>query len=409
MVRFINRQQPREPSTGEKLSGGLNEGMKMLQQYQEIQQQNQQLKQQNEQIKNNFGVDLSGVTDPDERKIILGQMLKQGAPQKPLTSLQQSQEDLNRQKIEALKGTQEAFGNIFGQNQGQGQMQPIGENQGPEGQQPSRRTIKDFDDQQLIDLASFEGQPGEMGIVANQAKMELQERKEKEKLERTEKTEKEKRDFEREKLERREAGEVTKPLMIELQQSRKNIPLQEQAIEDIKSAAPAVGTRDYLADITGFEPLRSSEGAQLKTAIKDFFLSDLTRVGARPNQWIEQQLADALPKLGRSPEANLITAAGMKFKVDLAKKRIELIDDLAERDMEKYGFQKKDIDSRANALMKPYVEQRKKDLIDEITKIKSDNKVEKGFTRMKNPETGETYDILENNVKEAKKAGWEII
>jgi hypothetical protein len=194
--------------------------------------------------------------------------------------------------------------------------------------------------------------------------------------------------------------------MLELQRARKNIPLQEQAIEDIKMAAPEVGGLDYLADVTGFEPLRSSEGAKLKTAIKDYFLTDLTRVGARPNMWVEQQLLDALPKIGRDAEANLITAEGLQFKLDLAKKRIDIIDDLSAKDTEKYGYVKGDIDSRASKLMKPFVEQAKKDLIDNITKIKKDAKPAKGYVRMINPDTGESWEILEGNMKEAKKAGW---
>ena len=42
--------------------------------------------------------------------------------------------------------------------------------------------------------------------------------------------------FSREKLERGEAKEITAPLFKELSTIRKNIPLQEQAIIDIKNA-----------------------------------------------------------------------------------------------------------------------------------------------------------------------------
>ncbi len=211
-----------------------------------------------------------------------------------------------------------------------------------------------------------------------------------------------------ESLERKEASEIVKPLMQELDEVRKNIPLQEQAIESIQRNVPDVQWQDYAAELTGFEPFRTAKGAELKTALKDFFLSDLTRAGSRPNQWIEQQLADALPKIGRSPEANGIVAEGMKFKVNVAKKRIEILDDLAESDRNKFGFVKPDIDSRAYKLLKPYVDQEKKDLIDNITNIKSSFKLDKGYTRMYNPKSGEVVDILDNNVKAARKDGWEM-
>jgi len=187
-----------------------------------------------------------------------------------------------------------------------------------------------------------------------------------------------------------------------MNQIRKNIPLQEQAILDIQEAAPNVSALDYFADVTGFEPLRSAEGAKLKTGIKDFFLSDLSRAGTRPNQWIEQQLADALPKIGRSTEANLITAEGLKFKVDLAKKRLETIDKLAEEDRKKYGFVKGDIDSRAYNEIKKYSIDRQKQLKDNITKIKTQNKGKKNTVQMKSPE-GLIYEIQSDDIDEALK------
>ncbi len=218
-----------------------------------------------------------------------------------------------------------------------------------------------------------------------------------------------KRGWELEDLARKEETDIAKPILLELNQVRKNIPYQEQAIEDIKEASPNVGWRDFVADLVGAEPLRTAEGARLKTAIKDFFLSDLTRAGARPNQWIEQQLADALPKIGRSKEANLITAEGLKFKVDLAKKRMEIIDKLAEDQKKRHGYVKGDIDSLSYNMMKPYVRERQKELktaIEEIKKAEKSTGVERGFKRMTNPETGEMYDIPIQDVNEARKAGW---
>ena len=185
-----------------------------------------------------------------------------------------------------------------------------------------------------------------------------------------------KEDIERDeyKINRKEHHEFSKPLFAELQQIRKNIPIQERAIEDIMAASPEVGIRDYLADTFGFEPLRTEEGVKLKTAIKEFFLSDLTRAGARPNMFIEKELSNALPRVGRDPKANQITAAGMKFKTDLAKKRVETIDRLSEEDEENFGFVKgRTLDSRAYKQMQKYVIDRQKQLEDEIKEIKKSN------------------------------------
>ncbi len=205
---------------------------------------------------------------------------------------------------------------------------------------------------------------------------------------------------------RKELYEVNKPILKELGELRKNIPLQEQAINDIKTAAPGVGLRDWIADTYGFEPLRSESGVKLKTAVKDFFLSDLTRAGARPNQWIEQQLASALPTIGRNPESNLITAAGLEFKVDLAKKRSELIDELSE----KYGNSSVDLDRTASKMMKSYVSERQKLLEDQIKGIK--NKYEQKdlsgrFIDVIGPD-GQTYEVDESEAEQLPE-GYRII
>jgi hypothetical protein len=161
------------------------------------------------------------------------------------------------------------------------------------------------------------------------------------------------------------------------------------------NAAPDVGWRDYLSDRFGFEPLRSSEGVKLKTAVKDFFLSDIGRVGARPNMFVEQQLFDALPMVGRSAEANQITAAGLQFKVDLAKKRQELIDELSDE----YGYSQIDLDKTAFKMMKSYVTERQKLLESQIKDIKKKKESLSGrMIDVVGPD-GQVYEVDESEVE----------
>lgn len=213
--------------------------------------------------------------------------------------------------------------------------------------------------------------------------------------------------FKREQAERSEAKEITSPLFKEFSSVRKNIPLQEQAILDIQESAPGIGLRDYIADVTGIEPFRTEKGAKLKTAVKDFFLSDLTRVGARPNMFIEQQLTEALPKIGRDPKANLIAAEGLKFKVDLQKKRLEIFDRLSEQDREKFGFIKANIESKIDKEMNKYVIDRQKELANNIKKIQKE-KIEKGPIRVRSPQ-GEIYEIQPEDLDEALQHEFSVI
>ena len=61
---------------------------------------------------------------------------------------------------------------------------------------------------------------------------------------------------------------------------------------------------DNLAEITGVEAFRSPEGAIFKTASKEYFLGNISRAGARPNQWIEQQISDMMAKIGNLQKMN---------------------------------------------------------------------------------------------------------
>ena len=388
MVQVL-KAGPRKPSFQEQLLGGLEQGLGAYEKYQDFKTQ-QSEKQKISEAYKELGIPAG--TPPELAKTFLAEKLKGQRPEKPLTALQEAQMKLAEQKLSQGQSRQKLFEGLTRNGQESQQQSTDGSDiDTPQ----NREMIKNVDDNQLRTVAAFKGQPGEEGIFGNIAQAELDRRQKEADLQ-------EKRSGQK----RSEFFEINKPLIKELEDTRKNIPIQEQAIMDIESAALGVGLRDYLAETFHFEPLRTEEGAKLKTAIKDFFLSDLTRAGARPNMWIEQQLADALPKIGRDPTANLITAAGMKFKLDLAKERVRLLDELSD----KYGYSDINLDRTASKMMKSYVEERQKILKDQIKAIKMENSPEekspKGYVRMQDPKTGEIRDILEGHAENAEKDGW---
>ena len=351
----------KKPSLGERLSQSVGQGLEGLKQQMLLDRENQAFKK--------MGVDLGGINDPKLREKAVGELLRG-----------QSKQNLMNQKMNMVQGL---FG---GQGQGQGEML-----QGNSGGQLNAAEIPD---EAIAQATLIDPNIGRMLQHAKDQALTQQRHTQEREDKITDQT-------------RKESFELVKPILQRNDEARKNIPLQEQAIEDIIEAAPETGIRDYLADTFAFEPLRTAEGAKLKTAIKDFFLSDLSRAGARPNQWIEQQLADALPKLGRSTQANLITAEGMKFKVDLAKKRIEIIDRLADEDRKKYkGEVKPDVDARADKEMKKYVIDRQAELRDRIKEIKkTQDSAPSTHVLMVSPE-GKPIMIDKRDIEEAMEHGY---
>lgn len=128
---------------------------------------------------------------------------------------------------------------------------------------------------------------------------------------------------------------------------------------------------DNLAELTGIEGLRSSEGALFKTAGKEYFLGNLGRAGARPNQWIEQQISDMLTKIGRSTEANLSVSRALENELDLDEERVRLTETISNDLENKLGYVPRDVGNRVNSQLKMYAERRQKELFNDLRAIKA--------------------------------------
>ena len=110
------------------------------------------------------------------------------------------------------------------------------------------------------------------------------------------------------------------------------------------------------------EGLRSAKGAQLLNAQKEFLLSNIGRAGARPNMWIEQQISDALTKLGRSKEANLTVTSALEARLERGEAKQQIARDLENYYMEKDGTIPANFTNIVREQMKPVEEQIQKKL-----------------------------------------------
>lgn len=364
-------KENRRPSFGENFASAIEDGIKGYNQHNKKLEAEKMNSQANQMASQLLGFDVSGI-DPETRKALMVEGLKQRGQSNKF-----SQEmEFDNQSYDVLKNQfGKKFADIWKTSTEGGRTELL--KQGLDAKlrgQDINEMLSQVPDEQIIESEIDEPFLSELEKKKPKGMTQAEWTKEK----------------------RGHLYEVNKPILNELGQLRKNIALQEQALEDIETASPDVGMRDYIAEKFNFEPLRTESGVKLKTAVKDFFLSDLTRAGTRPNQWIEQQLASALPMIGRDPSANLITNAGLRFKVDMSKKRAEFLDDLSE----KYGYSSIDLDRTANKMMKSYVTERQKILEQEIRNIKTKNKPEKlsgRFIDVQGPD-GEMYEVDESEV-----------
>lgn len=176
---------------------------------------------------------------------------------------------------------------------------------------------------------------------------------------------------------------------------------------------------DNLAEITGIEGLRSKEGAIFKTAGKEYFLGNIERAGVRPNQWIEQQIADMLAKIGRSTAANLSVVRALRNELSLDKERVRKTNQLSDQLILEGDRGRSKLSPMLNKHMQEFAQKQQKSLFNDLRAIKAidEKKPQKFMTVEKGTPISEymAQALLQqfgNDPKqaeaEAKKLGYEI-
>ena len=129
------------------------------------------------------------------------------------------------------------------------------------------------------------------------------------------------------------------------------------------------GFPQFMSDKLGLEIYRNPEASRFKNISKNRFiesLSELGGAGARPNQFIEQQLTQAQPAIGRSALANQTVLDLEEFIEDMKLQRAKYVEQLAADDFEKYGYERGDLNARANKLMESYADKRQDEMAYDI-------------------------------------------
>lgn len=197
-------------------------------------------------------------------------------------------------------------------------------------------------DQDIIEIGSIDPQQGKffLDAKANQQKNDLEK----------EKNLRDKFESNRE-FEWKRAGDILK----NVDTLRDNLPEKRTAVNQLKAGFSKGDTskwKSWAADALGIEPLRDADDALAKSLVKDFFITNLSKAGARPNQFLEQQISDALVKLGRDPEANELVAELMDYWVTREEEKVRTIDILEDEDLANEGYIKGNIGKRAAQSMK---------------------------------------------------------
>ncbi len=285
---------------------------------------------------------------PEMQKAAIPQLLK--GRQGP-TALQQTQEQLNRARIQQIEEQSQMFDKLRGQNPSQDQS-AIGSGQsysGVEGEQPQQNQkggIETFPIETLKQLAAFKGQPGKQGVMGNMADTEINRREQEEKRKRE--------DFQADRSYHssysKKAEEEVENIRSNLSKKQMSLALSRDAVESGEVGAFSLAN---LAQRLNIPEWQTMKGAQLETAIKENLLSNMSRVSAKgQNIWFEKRLNSMMAQIGKSKESNLAAQEILEGEVAMDESYVNNFDRLAKEDMDKYKFVKKDISQRAHSAAK---------------------------------------------------------
>lgn len=213
--------------------------------------------------------------------------------------------------------------------------------------------------------------------------------------------------------ERAEAYALVKPSLERARELSEDLPYKQNALEAMRESTLSgnIGrfSLDALAEATGIEQLRSPEGAAFKTASKEFFLGNLSRVGSRGlNQMMERVILEMSPLIGRSEQANLSVMEILDAENAVSEKEANLIYDISRQYKEKHGAYPEDLAQRVNKELKPYAVERQKEALTRIEKINEtfSPKTKEGVL-MYDPR-GNLRRVPHSDRKEALKEGYRM-
>ena len=175
MVQIIPAAQQKR-TFAQRLNEGVGRGLEYGQQMQQQKQMAEALKSQ--------GIDPMVMNLPPEAQAAY---FKQAfAQEKQLTPLQESQKNLNEERLRALQDQQNLFKQLSGQDsKGKPQGMLGGESESQNIPESGKNFLAQMPEENLNQLAAFAGQPGQPGIIGNIAKSEIEKRENKRKIEKS--------------------------------------------------------------------------------------------------------------------------------------------------------------------------------------------------------------------------------
>lgn len=298
-------QERKKPTFAQSFSQGISQG---LEKFQELKQMQQQKQQQMEAAKK-LGFDPSVLSLPKEAQAEY--FKSQFSPEKSLNPLQQAQLNLANQKTENLKATGSLFERISGKK-------PLRVEEESEESHQVQNPFNGMDDEELITLASFKGQPGEAGIIGTAAQNQLDKKESNKKQDQHEKE-----------FFHKETEEFDKSLSNQVKAAQTKNRALDRQLKDVDK----IGWFDRaVSSLFGSSPwgdlLRSSTAQEFDSNTLAQMQGQRELLGGILSDSDIRLLMQKIVTASKDPKANRAIASNMKMENDLIIAKKEIADKL---------------------------------------------------------------------------------
>lgn len=159
--------------------------------------------------------------------------------------------------------------------------------------------------------------------------------------------------------------------------------------------------KDKLADLPFFQRFVSADGALLIQGVKQAYVANLQKLNGQTvrNQWIEKQIFQAFPSVGRSPYANAVMAEAQGINNEIIRKRVELTNDISNSWREQLGYVPGNLNEEVTKQLKPFAKEKEKELEQRIKEIKAAEKAETNLSEIPRYNNGQQLKPLTNEEK----------
>ena len=180
--------------------------------------------------------------------------------------------------------------------------------------------------------------------------------------------------------------DISKPYLADITKREKTAVSQDMALQSAENAirgGRTEGLIPFLANKYNWLPTQGADAATLNAAAKEFLFNNVTRVGSRPNMWLEQQVRAMFPQVGQSKEAALSVLEMIKNDNAVTQEEAKIARQIQKEYKDKgLDYVPSEIEQKVNERIIPFINARKEMLATRLKEIQEEKYSDSDLDKM---------------------------